>query len=406
MSADQPQVAVVGGGIVGLATAYALLRRRAGLRLTLYEKEADLGRHQTGRNSGVVHSGIYYPAGSLKLRLCVEGRSRLVELCQAWDIPFRMSGKLIVAVEPHELPALEKLHLRARENGIRSRRLEGDAARELMPRVRALRAIHVEEAGLVDFGQVARRLGQELSHAGVVLRLGTRAVRARNQSGEGVVLETELGPERYEFVVNCAGLHTDTFALASGLKPELRIIPFRGEYFQLRPEAAEGLELMPVYPVPDPELPFLGVHLTPSLNGEVTAGPNAVLAWAREGYERGQLRWKEALDALGYPGFWKLGLRYWKQGLGEWLRSRDKRRFHRSISQLVDGVGIEDLEPWPAGVRAQAVRASGELVHDFVLERDGRVLHVLNAPSPAATAALAIGEQLTDRVLESLDERA
>jgi L-2-hydroxyglutarate oxidase len=390
---------------VGLATSYALLQRLGGISLTLYEKESALGAHQTGRNSGVIHSGVYYPSNSLKLRFCRDGRERLINLCRAWNIPLRQTGKLIVAVEPGDLPGLEALRRRAKENGIPCRLLSRESARDLVPRVKALRAILIDDTALVDFGQVARKLGEKLRDGGGHLRLGTGVRRFVDAGGDGVLLESSAGRERYDFVVNCAGLHADKLAGDSGLDIDLKIIPFRGDYYRLQPRAAEGLNRFPIYPVPDSRFPFLGVHLTPTLSGEVTAGPNAVLALAREGYRRGQIHWKEALESLAYPGLRSLMRRYWRVGLEEWRRSLSRDRFARAVARLVEGVVASDLEAWPSGVRAQAVLANGDLADDFVLRRGGNSLHVLNAPSPAATASLAIGEHIASQVLDALGQK-
>ncbi|HXF56394.1 MAG TPA: L-2-hydroxyglutarate oxidase [Actinomycetota bacterium] len=392
-------VAVVGAGLVGLATGYALVRAHPGLRVVVLEKEGDVARHQSSRNSGVVHSGIYYRPGSLRARLCVEGRRALERFAQDRGVPYRRTGKLVVAVRPEELPRLRRLAERAAANGVEGVREVGpEEIQELEPHVRGLRALHVPVTGVVDFGAMARALADELGARGgrVLLRCGVRGLERRSRS---VVLTTEGGEVEARGVVSCAGLQADRLARLTGDAPEVRVVPFRGSFWVLRPEAARLVRGL-VYPVPDPALPFLGVHFTRRVDGQVWVGPNAVLALAREGYRRGEVDLRDLLEVLRFPGFWRLALRYGRTGLGELLRERFPRAFLRECRRYVPDLGPEDLRPGPSGVRAQLVAADGSLVDDFVVARRGRILHVLNAPSPAATACLAIGETLSRWALE------
>lgn len=389
----------MGAGLVGLATGYALVRSRPGLRVVVLEKEDDLARHQSSRNSGVVHSGIYYRPGSLRARLCVEGRRALERFAQEHGLPYRRTGKLVVAVRPGELPRLRRLAERAVANGVEGVREVGPAEiRELEPHVRGLRALHVPVTGVVDFEAVARALAAELAAGGgrVLLRHGVTGLERR---GRSVVLTTEGGEVEARGVVSCAGLHADRLARLTGDAPDVRVVPFRGSFWVLRPQAA-GLVRGLVYPVPDPALPFLGVHFTRRVDGQVWVGPNAVPALAREGYGRGDVDLRDLLEVLCFPGFWRLALRSAGTGLGELLRDRSSRAFLRECRRYVPELGPGDLRPGPSGVRAQLVAADGSLVDDFVVARRGRVLHVLNAPSPAATACLAIGEAVARWALE------
>ncbi|CAK7287051.1 L-2-hydroxyglutarate dehydrogenase [Streptomyces misionensis JCM 4497] len=391
-------VLVVGGGIVGLSTAYAISRAAPGTRVTVLEKEPGPARHQTGRNSGVVHSGIYYRPGSLKARYAVRGAAEMVKFCAEYGIDHAVTGKLIVATERAELPRLHALVQRGRENGIPVRELGPAQITEYEPEVRGLAAIHVGTTGVCDFTAVARRLAEA---SGAEIRYGARVVRVDRRPERGVAVRTAAGDVvRGRVLVNCAGLHCDELARLTGDDPGVRIVPFRGEYYELaRPELVRGL----VYPVPDPAFPFLGVHLTRGVDGVVHIGPNAVPALAREGYGWGVVRPRELAGTMAWPGSWALARRHWRYGAGELRRSVSKGAFLEAVRRLLPAVRAEDLVRAPAGVRAQAVLRDGALVDDFLIKEGARAVHVLNAPSPAATASLPIGREIARRALGMLD---
>nr|MDT0657032.1 L-2-hydroxyglutarate oxidase [Micromonospora sp. DSM 115978] len=387
---------VVGGGIVGLAVAHRITLDRPDSQVTVLEKESRLAAHQTGRNSGVIHAGVYYQPGSLKARLCRAGSRSMVEFCAANDIPVQVCGKLIVATEESEVPRLRALHDRAVANGLPVRLIDGEQAREYEPAVRAVAALHVASTGIVDFTAVCQALGRLAEAAGVTIRLNTRFVGVRVQGGEQVI-RTSAGELAADVLVNCAGLYSDRVAGLAGIRPAARIIPFRGEYYELRPERRPLVRGL-IYPVPDPRFPFLGVHLTRAIDGGVHAGPNAVLALSREGYSwaRGNLR--DLAELAGYPGFWRLGSRHLGYGLAEVRRSLSRQRFARSLARLVPELTEADLVPAEPGVRAQAVARDGSLVDDFLIAEGDRQVHVLNAPSPAATSSLEIARHIVARL--------
>ncbi len=389
-------VAVVGGGIVGLATARAL-SSRPGLSLVVLEAEPGLARHQSGRNSGVVHSGLYYPPGSLKARLCRDGAEALFRFCAERGVPAQRSGKLVVAATAAELPRLDELERRGRANGLAGvRRLRPGELGEFEPHAAGAGGLWVPETGVVDFARVCEALAAEVRSAGGEVRTGARLEGARAAAG-GWTLETSGGALGCRFLVACAGLQSDRVARLCGVEPGLAIVPFRGDYWRLV-GGSRGLVRGLIYPVPDPGLPFLGVHLTRRIDGEVEAGPNAVPALAREGFRRSSFSARDALAVVGYPGFWRLARRHWLSGVAEIRRGASRRAFAAALARLVPAVRPADLERASSGVRAQAVEPSGELVDDFRMVEGERSLHVLNAPSPAATAALAIGRLLADRV--------
>ena len=396
MSVGGRRVVVVGGGIVGLAVAERLVRDDPSCRVTVLEKEGDWARHQTGRNSGVIHSGLYYPPGSLKARWCTAGARALLDLARAEGVPHAVTGKLVVATSATELDRLAALHDRGVANGLTVRRLTALEVRVREPHVSALAAIHVAQTGVIDYAEVCRALVRRLSDAGATLLPGTEVLGGRPGPDE-VVLETTGGDVAADVAVVCAGLHADRVARALGHEPSARIVPFRGEYRELTPAAAHLVRGL-VYPVPDPALPFLGVHLTRGVDGHVHAGPNAVLALSREGYTWRDARAADLAETARYPGFWRLARRHHRSGAAEIVRSASPRRFGDAVRRLVPEIRDEDLVPAPAGVRAQAVRPDGTLVDDFHLERQGRVVHLLNAPSPAATAALEIARQVVARL--------
>ncbi|MER6995158.1 L-2-hydroxyglutarate oxidase [Streptomyces sp. NPDC000410] len=389
-------VVVIGGGIVGLSTAYALTRSAPGTSVVVLEKEAGPARHQTGRNSGVIHSGIYYRPGSLKARFAVRGAAEMVKFCAEYGIAHEVTGKLIVATEREELPRLHALVQRGRENGIPVRELGPAQIAEYEPQVRGLAAIHVGTTGVCDFGAVAERLAEA---SGARIHYGEE-VRAVDRRPWGVAVRTASGRiVRARALVNCAGLHCDRVARLAGDEPGMRIVPFRGEYYELaRPELVRGL----VYPVPDPAFPFLGVHLTRGIEGGVHVGPNAVPALAREGYDWSTVHPGELGATLSWPGSWRIARRHWRYGAGELHRSLSKRAFTAAVRRLLPAVTEADLRPTAAGVRAQAVLRDGTLVDDFLIQEAPRTVHVLNAPSPAATASLPIGREVARRVLSSL----
>jgi L-2-hydroxyglutarate oxidase len=394
----EARVAVVGAGLVGLATARALLLARPHLTVTVLEKEAAPGRHQSTHNSGVLHAGLYYRPGSAKARLAVDGIRSMTAFCREHGVAHEICGKLVVATTPAELPRLRTLLERGTENGLRGLRwLEGEAAREVEPEVRAVAAVHVPEEGIVDYAGVVRALQAEVERRGGTIVTGA-AVRALVPSGGAWRIETSAGDQAADLLVNCAGLHADRVAALAGARPGCRIIPFRGEYFELRPER-RGLVRHLIYPVPDPAFPFLGVHLTRQIAGGVEAGPNAVLALSREGYARRDVRLRDVVDAMGYPGFWRFLARYPRPALFELRRSFSRRAFARSLQRLVPAIEPADLAPGGAGIRAQAMTPNGRLVEDFLFVEQPRALHVLNAPSPAATASLAIGAEIARRLM-------
>ncbi|MGW0942956.1 L-2-hydroxyglutarate oxidase [Streptomyces sp. NPDC002623] len=390
-------VLVVGGGIVGLSTAYAITRAAPGTRVTVLEKEPGVARHQTGRNSGVIHSGIYYRPGSLKARYAVRGAAEMTKFCAEYGIPHSVTGKLIVATARAELPRLHALVQRGRENGIPVRELGAAQIAQYEPEVRGLAAIRVRTTGICDYTAVARRLGEA---SGAEIRYGARVVQVDRRPERGVAVRTARGDVvRGRVLVNCAGLYCDEVARLTGDEPEVRIVPFRGEYYELaRPELVRGL----VYPVPDPAFPFLGVHLTRGIDGGVHIGPNAVPALAREGYGWGVVRPGEAVATAAWPGVWRLGRRHWRYGIGELRRSVSKGAFVDAVRRLLPAVEEGDLVRAAAGVRAQAVLRDGSLVDDFLIREGPRAVHVLNAPSPAATASLPIGREVARRTLSAL----
>lgn len=397
-------VLVIGAGIVGLSTAYALTRAAPGTRVTVLEKEPGPARHQTGRNSGVIHSGIYYAPGSLKARFAVQGAAEMVKFCAEHGIPHEVTGKLIVATEREELPRLHALIQRGRQHGIPVRELGPAQIAEREPHVRGLAAIHVGTTGIADFGAVARQLARLAEDAGAETRYGAAgAVTAVDRRpGRGVAVRTADGSVlRARALVNCAGLHCDSLARLAGDPAPARVLPFRGEYYELAP-AREHLVRGLVYPVPDPAFPFLGVHLTRGVDGGVHLGPNAVPALAREGYTWPVVSAPDLGGLLTYPGSWRIARRHWRYGAGELRRSLSKAAFTTAVRRLLPDITASDLRPAPAGVRAQAVLRDGTLVDDFLLTDGPHTVHVLNAPSPAATASLPIGREIAHRALGAM----
>ena len=379
-------LAVIGGGIVGLATAWAATQK--GQRVVVIEKEGSVGAHQSGRNSGVMHAGLYYRPGSEKARLCVAGRQQMLTFCATHGIRHQVTGKLVVAVSDVEVPRLRDLQSRANANGVETHWLDGEGLRAFEPYAAGQAALHVPSTGIADYPSVCVTL------AGLVgdVRLHTAVVGGRVGADE-VVLETTSGDLHAARAVNCAGLQCDRVARLLGAEPSVRIVPFRGEFYELAPSCSHLVKGL-IDPVPDPALPFLGVHFTQGMNGRVHCGPNAVLALAREGYSWRHHSWRDTREVIATPGFGALVRQQWRTGIDEVTRSWSRRRFAHALQRLVPSVPLHALEPAPAGVRAQALRPDGTLCDDFELLRDGRCLHVLNAPSPAATASLAIGEAI------------
>jgi len=394
-------VVVIGAGIVGLATARALLAKRPALRLAVLEKEDRPGTHQTGHNSGVIHSGIYYKPGSLKARLCTEGKRKLEQYAGERGIPFVACGKLIVALDDGELPRLDELHRRAVANGVEGLRvLDGDALREVEPNAVGVRALHAPRTGIVDYGEITRAYAFDVEAAGGRILTGREVLRFEAAARE-VRIDTGGGPLRARAVIGCAGLQSDRVARLAGAKPPVRIVPFRGDYYTLGKET-EGLVRGLLYPVPDPAFPFLGVHFTKRVDGSVVAGPNAVLAFARERYRRAAIDVRDAMSAVSYAGSWRFVARHLRTGAGELRRDVSKRAFVRDMQRYVPGVRADDVTFGPTGIRAQALAPDGNLVDDFLIVGTDRMMHVLNAPSPAATASLAIGDELADRALRDV----
>lgn len=398
--APTQRIVVIGGGILGLAVADRVATNRPAAVVTVVEKQDDWAVHQTGRNSGVIHSGLYYKPGSYKARMCRAGAEAMFRFAKDEGVPAERCGKLVVATSEAELPQLAALADRGRQNGLQVRELGAAGAREYEPHVNCVAALHVPETGIIDYRAVCQALVRRLRSCEADLRLGTRVLGLHHGPQRSVV-QTSVGELLADAVVNCAGLHSDLVAALGGRRPRARIIPFRGEYFELRPDRrylVNGL----IYPVPDPQFPFLGVHLTRGIDGGVHAGPNAVLALAREGYDWRTVRFRELGRTLGYPGFWKLARRHARTGAAEMRRSLSAHRFAESLRRLVPDIADDDLLPAPAGVRAQAVLRDGTLVDDFLIEQDGRAVHVLNAPSPAATSAFEIAAHV-ERLLPAAE---
>jgi L-2-hydroxyglutarate oxidase len=392
---QQVDVVVIGGGIVGCATALAL--SQFGRRVAVVEAESRVAAHQSGHNSGVMHSGLYYRPGTLRARLCREGLAALAQFCDEEGIPYRRSGKVVVATSVAELPALARLEERGRANGLSGlTRLEGGALQEHEPAVRGVAGLWVPETGVVDYGGVTAAMARRLQSRGATVTTGARMTAVRRDNGAQVV-ETTGGALRGRIVVTCGGLQADRLARLCGVDPGVAIVPFRGEYYELTPER-RSLVRSAIYPVPDPALPFLGVHFTRRINDQVDAGPNAVLAWSRAGYTRSDVRLADLAEAFGFPGFWRMVLRQWRTGVTELVRSYSRTLFARALARLVPEVQPEDIVPAGSGVRAQALDREGRLLDDFhIVEGEGS-LHVINAPSPAATASLAIGREVAARV--------
>jgi len=389
-------IAICGGGIVGLATAWRLLERDPSQRVVVLEKEPQVAQHQTGHNSGVLHSGIYYRPGSLRAINCREGKLAMEAFCREQGLPYEICGKVIVAVDDAQRPLLANIFERGKQNDIRCELIGPERLKELEPHAAGVQAIHVPEAGIVNYRQVAERLAELIQRRGGEVRCGAKVIGFRTMP-DGVVVETSAGEFLAQRVVNCTGLQSDRTAKLTGQKVETQIVPFRGEYYVLRPEA-EHLCRNLIYPVPDPSFPFLGVHFTRMIEGGVECGPNAVLAFAREGYRKTDINLKDLAETLSFSGFRRIAWKYWRTGLGEIWRSVSKAAFVKALSRLVPEIRSEHLIPARAGVRAQAIAPDGSMVDDFLVQADGPFVNVLNAPSPAATSALNIGKLIVEKL--------
>lgn len=387
---------VIGGGIVGLSTALSIQKRYPHATLAVVEKENEWASHQTGRNSGVIHSGIYYKPGSLKATLAKQGSESMVRFCQENDLAHEVCGKVIVAVEETEKANLHHLYARGLENGLQVEKLTKEALLEIEPHVNAVEAIRVPSTGIVDYRKVTEKLAEILENKGAHLFSGTKVTNIEEGNDEAII-ESNRGTFKTRYLINCAGLHSDRMARLADIYTDLKIVPFRGEYFELKKEKSYLVQNL-IYPVPNPDFPFLGVHLTRMMDGTIHAGPNAVLSLKREGYRKLSFNAKDALDVLSFEGFWKMAGGNMKEGLKEMGRSFHKKSFVRSLQRLVPEIQEQDVVPTHSGVRAQALLKNGQLVDDFFIIPGKRSLHICNAPSPAATASLEIGDVIAGKV--------
>lgn len=395
----QHDVIVIGGGIVGLATALQIKRSNPRLNLVLIEKEEELARHQTGNNSGVIHSGLYYKPGSLKATNCIRGYHLLLDFCRDNEIPFDLCGKIVVATEEKEIPLLHNLITRGEQNGLHNlKRLKKEELKDYEPHVTGLEGLFVPQTGIVDYTKVAFKYGELIQKLGGEIRLGERVIEIQKNAEYSVVV-TQKQSYSAKLIINCAGLYSDKIARMTVPNVNIKIIPFRGEYFKLKPER-ESLVKNLIYPVPDPNFPFLGVHFTRMAKGGVEAGPNAVLAFAREGYKKSTINFSELAESLAWPGFQKVAAKYWKTGMGEMYRSFSKAAFTEALQKLIPEIQESDLVEGGAGVRAQACDRNGGLVDDFLILEDKQVINICNAPSPAATSSLSIGETVSQLALK------
>lgn len=397
---NEADIAIVGGGIVGLATAYQLAQRHPYKRVVLLEKEDTVGAHQTGHNSGVLHSGIYYKPGSLRAQNCRLGKEAMERFCEAEGVPFDRCGKVIVAVSEDELPRLETIFERGQENGVKCEMIDVERLKELEPYAAGIKAIHVPEAGIVNYRRVCERLAEIVRENDGEVLCNARATRFHTDNGQ-VVIESQQGEVAANYVVNCCGLQSDRVSKLSGYKTDAKILPFRGEFYELKPDAVHLCRNL-IYPVPNPSFPFLGVHFTRMIDGGVECGPNAVLAFAREGYRKTDINLRDLAETLTYGGFLRLAAKYWRIGAGEMWRSFSKGAFVKALQRLMPEIRSDHLVPARAGVRAQAVATSGNIIDDFVIQASGRIVNVNNAPSPAATSALNIGNLIVDKLDEQI----
>lgn len=391
-------VVIVGGGIVGLSTAYKLKEKKPLLKVAVLEKEKAIATHQTGHNSGVIHSGIYYKPGSLKAKNCIEGYNQLLQFCDEHGVPYELCGKIIVATRKDELPILEKIYQRGIENGLTGlKKINSEQIKEYEPHCAGIEAIRVPQTGIIDYTKVAQKIAELFQKAGGDIFTEHKVTNIRNH-GESAEVITEKSTFMTSLVINCAGLHSDRVAAYMSNKVDVRIIPFRGEYYVLKKEK-EYLVKNLIYPVPDPNFPFLGVHFTRMIQGGVEAGPNAVFAFKREGYKRTDINFKDLMASLSWPGFRKVAMKYWKVGLGEYYRSFSKSAFTKALQKLIPDIQENDLIPGGAGVRAQACSRAGDLLDDFLILEENNIINVCNAPSPAATSSLSIGNTIAMQAL-------
>lgn len=392
---------MIGGGIVGLATAYQLLEAKAQLKILLLEKEDELAKHQTGNNSGVIHSGLYYKPGSLKAKNCIQGYNMLIEFAEKHNISYELCGKVVVATRKEQIPLLHDLYKRGLENGLDKINMITQAElKEIEPHCAGLEAIKVPYTGIIDYKAVSLKLGDLIRGLGGEIKLSTKVLKI-TQAEKGATVHTDQGDFSTKLVINCAGLYSDKIASLTHPKLDVRIIPFRGEYYMLKKEAASLVKHL-IYPVPDPNFPFLGVHFTRMIGGGIEAGPNAVFAFKREGYKKSSINLSELWESLSWPGFRKVATKYWKTGMGEFYRSFNKSAFTKALQELIPEVKHNDLIPAGAGVRAQACDKYGGLIDDFAFMENDYTIHVLNAPSPAATSSLSIGKYVSEKALEKL----
>jgi (S)-2-hydroxyglutarate dehydrogenase len=397
----QQDIIIVGGGIVGLATALQILQKNPALKVLVIEKERELAKHQTGNNSGVIHSGLYYKPGSLKARNCIEGYHLLISFCEENGVPFELCGKIVVATEEKELPLLQTLYQRGEQNGLTGfRMLTAEALREYEPHVKGLAGFFVPQTGIVDYKVVAEKYGEQIRHHGGEIKLGEKVVSIVKERST-VTVVTDKTSYHAGMIVNCAGLYSDKVARLASENIDIRIIPFRGEYYKLKKDR-EHLVKNLIYPVPDPNFPFLGVHFTRMMKGGVEAGPNAVLAFSREGYRKSDINVRELAETLAWPGFQKVAAKYWRTGLGEMYRSFSKGAFTKALQKLIPEIQEGDLVEGGAGVRAQACDRTGGLVDDFLIFEEQQVINVCNAPSPAATSSLSIGRSVAEIALKKI----
>jgi len=401
MSDSQRDVVIAGGGIVGLATAYQITNKYPGMKVTILEKESELGIHQTGSNSGVIHSGIYYKPGSLKARNCHEGRAMMEQFCKEEGIAYDICGKVIVAVNEAEVERLMNIYDRGQQNGVRCEVIERERLCEIEPHTAGIKAIWVPDAGIVSYRDVALRLAEKLIQRGGQV-VNNALVQGVQRDGTEVVVQTTVGEFRGAYMINCTGLFCDRVAKKTGERPESKVVPFRGEYYDLKPESYHLCNNL-IYPVPDPQFPFLGVHFTRMIDGRFECGPNAVLAFAREGYRKRDVNLKDLAEALAYKGFRRMALRHWKKGMGEMWRSFSKKAFVKALQRLVPSVTEDDLVRGRAGVRAQLLGTDGSLIDDFIILSSPRIINVCNAPSPAATSSLKIGKTIVEHLSQQVD---
>ncbi|MCO5231052.1 MAG: L-2-hydroxyglutarate oxidase [Chitinophagales bacterium] len=390
------KIAIIGAGLVGLATALKLKELVSDIDIIILEKEREPALHQSSHNSGVIHSGIYYSPDSLKAKNCIRGYKMLLEFCDKYHVPYKICGKLIVATRESELPQLDKLYQRAQLNGLQNVKiLNADEIKEKEPYIQALSALWVPQTGIIDFKALAQTINFLLNRLGVKIFFHQEVRKISCLSN--LSIETQDSTYEVDYAINCAGLYSDRIALMTGLKLQHKIVPFKGEYFKIISEAAQNINGL-VYPVPNPELPFLGVHITRMMSGKVEAGPNAILAFKREGYRKGDFSWRDFLDSILYLGFWRMLLRFKKNGFSEWKKSMSKNIFLKSVQMMMPSLKLEDISPSFSGVRAQAISQDGKLEDDFLIIKTAQMLHVCNAPSPAATSCLSIGQYIAEEV--------